>query len=135
VRRAAHRHEHDPLARLRRRGGSPHDVDDVADEREPGDRYATACLQPFPIDVRLRVEESRNDRPPAQIDASCRRRRARADLVGRSHGDDAPVVHRDGLGDRRPPIERDDGAALENQTCLGPLRPAILGSLRHGSST
>ena len=68
VRRLAHRHEHDPFAGGRRLRRAFHHGDDVRHRVQAGNGDAAARLEAFAVRMRMRVEETRQHGPPAQVD-------------------------------------------------------------------
>ena len=70
VRRLAHGHEHDPLARGHRLRRAFDDVDDGGDGMKAGDGNAAARLEAFAVGMRVRVEEPRQYRTTLKIDAA-----------------------------------------------------------------
>jgi hypothetical protein len=67
VRRLAHRHEHDPITRVRRPRRTSDDVDDVSNGVEAGNRNASTRLEAFTVGMWMCIEESRKHRSTLEI--------------------------------------------------------------------
>ena len=115
VRRLAHRHQHDPVASRRRLRRPLHDLDDLGDRVQPGDRDAAARLEAFAVGMRMGVEQARNDRSALEVDEPGRGRRILQQRRAVADRHDVTRSHRDGLRRSRAAIERDDFAAVQDQ--------------------
>ena len=72
--------------------------------------------------VQVIVGESGNDRSAAEVNLLGRGARERADGIGRTDRDEAPVGDRHGLGRRERGVHRDDSAAVQDEVWRGGLR-------------
>ena len=90
-------------------------VDDVGDRVQARNGNAAARLEAFPVGMRMRVEEPRQNRTACEVDELRRRsgileqRRVVAD------GGDVPGRTANGLRDPGRAVEGDDLAAVQNQ--------------------
>ena len=104
--RLADRHGDDPFARLRlgdqRRDPREHVVDRPA-ARERGENR----LQPLAVEMRVPIDQARHDRSAAGVDAHGVRPDQRFDFGGGADGGNPVARHRDGIGDRALPVDRD----------------------------
>jgi hypothetical protein len=122
VRGPAHRHQHDPLPRRCRRRLSTHDVHDLRDRAEIGDRNAAPRAEPFAVGMRVRVEEAGQHRTAAHVDPPRVRTGVAQERETRPHRRDATPAHGDGLGHSRGTIECQDGPAVQDDVGRARIR-------------
>ena len=118
--RLAHRHGDDPGARRRIAGGAGYDVEHVADRSRRRQRGAQR-LQSFPLHVRMRIDDARNDRAAFEIDHLGCRPGEGGEIAGGADGQDAAAADGDGLGRAAGRVHGEDGAARQQHVGMAPL--------------